>query len=99
MRGTFWAHFCDRFARCPDPPVQEFRSYLADFLRLREVEAASWEGVVIECEVRDVFKQVGLNKSPGLNDLFDEGNLMMLHVFPYSDGCIQTLVCLGSLSC
>ena len=32
-------------------------------------EAASCEGVVTECEVRDALKQVGLNKSPGLDGL------------------------------
>ena len=30
MRDAFRAHFRDRFARCPDLPLQEFRSYLAD---------------------------------------------------------------------
>ena len=57
-------HFRDRFACCPDLPVQEFRSYSADFLCLQEAEAASCEGLVTECEVRDALKQVGLNKSP-----------------------------------
>ena len=38
MRNAFRGHFRDRFARCPDLPVQEFRSYLADFPRLREAE-------------------------------------------------------------
>ena len=32
-------------------------------------EAASCEGVITECEVRDALKQVGLNKSPGLDSL------------------------------
>ena len=69
MRHAFRAHFRDRFAHCPDLPVQEFRSYLADFLRLQEAETASCEGLVIECEFRDASKQVGLNKSPELNAL------------------------------
>ena len=30
---------------------------------------AGCEGVVTECEVRDALKQVGLNKSPGLDSL------------------------------
>ena len=34
MRDVFRAHFRDRFARCPDLRLQEFRSYLADFPRL-----------------------------------------------------------------
>ena len=34
MRDAFRAHFRDRFARCPDLPIREFRSYLDDFPRL-----------------------------------------------------------------
>ena len=69
IRDAFRAHFRDRFARCPDLPIREFRSYLADLPRLRVAEAASCEGVVTKCEVRDALKQVGLNKSPGLDGL------------------------------
>ena len=61
MRDAFRAHFRDRFARCPDLPLQEFHSYLADFPRLEAAEATSCEGVVTECDVRDALKQVGLN--------------------------------------
>ena len=64
MRDAFRAHFRDRFARCPDLSLQEFRSYLTDFPRLGTAEAARCEGLVTECEVRDALKQVGLNKSP-----------------------------------
>ena len=78
MRDAFRAHFRDRFARCPDLPLQEFRSYLADFPRLG---AAGCEGVVTECEVRDALKQVGLNKSPGLDGLPSEVYLRMSHMF------------------
>ena len=81
MREAFWAHFRHRFARCPDIPVQEFRSYLADFPRLGEAEAASCEGLVTECEVRNALKLVGLNKSPGLDGLPYEGCLRMAHMF------------------
>ena len=59
-------HFRDRFAHLPDFPIQEFRSYLA-FSHLQEAEAASCEGVAAECKVCDALKQVGLNKSPGLD--------------------------------
>ena len=81
MRDAFRAHFRDHFARCPDLPIREFRSYLADFPRLGVAEAASCEGVVTECEVRDALKQVGLNKSPGLDGLPYEVYLRMSHMF------------------
>ena len=81
MRDDFQTHFRDRFARCPDLPIREFRSYLADFPRLGAAEAASCEGVVTECEVRDALKQVGLNKSPGLDGLPYEVYLRMSHTF------------------
>ena len=81
MRDAFRTHFRDRFARCPDLPIREFRSYLADFPRLGVAEAASCEGVVTECEVRDALKQVGLNKSPGLDGLPNEVYLRMSHMF------------------
>ena len=63
------AHFCDCFGRCFDLPVQEFRSYLVDFPRFWEAEAASCENVVTECEFCDALKQVSLNKSPELDCL------------------------------
>ena len=81
IRDAFRAHFRDRFARCPDLPIREFRSYLADFPHLRVAKAASCEGVVTECEVRDALKQVGLNKSPGLDGLPYEVYLRMSHMF------------------
>ena len=81
MCDAFRAHFRDRFASCPDLPLQEFRSYLADFPRLGAAEAASYEGVVTECEVHDALKQVGLNKSPGLDGLPFEVYLRMSHMF------------------
>ena len=61
--------------------VQEFRNYLVDFPRLGEAEAASYEGIVTECEVRSALKQVGLNKSPGLDGLPYEVYLRMSHMF------------------
>ena len=80
MRDAFRAHFRDRFARCTDLPLREFRSYLADFPRLGAAEAASCEGVVTECE-HDALKQVGFNKSPGLDGLPYEVYLRMSHMF------------------
>ena len=74
-------HFRDHFARCPDLPVLEFRSYLADFPRLREAEAVGCEGLVTECEVRDALKLVGFNKSPGLDGLPYKVYLRMSHMF------------------
>ena len=81
MRDAFRTHFRDRFARSPDLPIRKFRSYLADFPRLGVAEAASCEGVVTECEVRDALKQVGLNKSPGLDGLSYEVYLRISHMF------------------
>ena len=81
IRDAFRAHFRDRFARFTDLPLREFRSYLADFPRLGVAEAASCEGVVTECEVRDALKQVGLNKSSGLDGLPYEVYLRMSHMF------------------
>ena len=78
---AFRAHIQDRFARCPDLQVQEFHNYLADFPHLGEAEAASCEGVVTECEVHSALKQVGLNKSPGLDGLPYEVYLTMSHMF------------------
>ena len=48
---------------------------------LGPAEAAGCEGVVTECEVRDALKQVGLNKSPGLDGLPYEVYLRMSHMF------------------
>ena len=69
MREVFRVHFRDSFACFLDLPVQEIHNYLADFHHLQEAEAASYEMVVTECEVRNALKQVDLNKLPGLNDL------------------------------
>ena len=74
-------HFCDRFARLPDLPLQEFRMYLADFFRFLEAAAAACKVLVTECEVRDALKQVSLNKSLGLDGLPYEMYLWMLHMF------------------
>ena len=52
IRDAFRAHFRDRFDRCTDLPLREFRSYLADFPRLGAAEAASCKGVVTECVMR-----------------------------------------------
>ena len=81
IREAFRVHFRDRFDRLPDLLIQEFRSYLADFPRLQEAEVAGFEGLVTECEVRDALRQVGLNKSLGLNGLPNEVYLRMLHMF------------------
>ena len=42
------------------------------------MEAVDCEGVVTKCEVRDVLKQVGLNK---LDDLLNEVYSRMPHMF------------------
>ena len=81
IREAFRTHFRDRFARCSDLQVQDVRNYSADFSRLGEAEAASCEGVVTEYEVRSALKQVGFNKSPGLDGLSYKVYLKMSHMF------------------
>ena len=81
MHDPFRMHFCDRFARSPDLPVQEFRWYLADFSHLLEAEAARCEGLVTECKVCDALKQVSLNKWLGLDGLLYEVCLRPPHIF------------------
>ena len=44
IRDAFRAHFRDRFARCFDLPLQNFRCYLADFPFLGAAEAACLRG-------------------------------------------------------
>ena len=80
MCNTFWAHFRDHFARCPDLPVQEFHSYLADFPCFQEAEVASYESLVTECEIRDALMQAGLNKLPGLDSLLYKVYLRLPHM-------------------
>ena len=87
------SHFRDRLARCPDLPLQEFRSYLADFPLLGAAEVVCCEGVVIECEVSDALKQVDLNKSPRLDGLLYE--VYLRHICAYSGGYVQPLVLPG----
>ena len=65
----------------PDLPIQEFHDYLANFPRLQEAEVANCEGLVTECEVHVALKQVGLNKSPGLDGLPYKVYSRMLHMF------------------
>ena len=81
MCEAFRVHFHDHFACCLDFAVHEFRSNLPDSPRLWEAEAASCEGVITECKVRNTLKQVGLNKSPGLDGLPNEVYLKLLHMF------------------
>ena len=50
IRDAFRAHFRDRFASCPDLPLQEFRSYLTDFPRFGRLKRLT------ECKVRDALK-------------------------------------------
>ena len=78
---AFRAHYRGRFARCPDLPLQEFQKYLADFPHLGAAKSVICVGVVTECEVGDVLKQVGINKSPGIDGLPIEVYLRLPHMF------------------
>ena len=81
MRDAFRVHLHGRFACCPDLPLQEFCSYLADIPRFRAAEAARCERVITECEVRDALKQVDLKMSPGLDSLPYEVYIRLSHMF------------------
>ena len=59
--------------------ISPFRSFAA--ISPTSPAAASCKGVVTVCEVRDALKQVGLNKSPGLDGLPYEVYLRMSHMF------------------
>ena len=74
-------YFHDRFICLPDLLVQEFGSYLTNFLHLLEVEAAACEMLVTHCKVRDMLKQVGFNKWPVLDVLPSKVYLRILHIF------------------
>ena len=56
IREAFRAHFRGRFARLPDLPIKEFRSYLANFPCFQKTEAAGYEGLVAECEIHEALK-------------------------------------------
>ena len=81
IRAAFRVHFRDRFACLTNLPIQEFCSYLADFLRIQEVEAVACKWLVMECKVCDALKQVGLNKLPLLDGLPYDVYLSMSHMF------------------
>ena len=88
IRDAVRAHFRDRFARCPDLSLQEFRSYLADFSRLGVAEAASCEGVITECV------EAGRPQRIGWTRWFTQRSV---HVCAYSDGCVQPLFAQGAI--
>ena len=65
----FREHLSERFTQLPGLRVDEFGSYLADSPRLTAARAASCDGLVTEHEVITALRQVGCNKSPGLDGL------------------------------
>ena len=55
--------------------------------------------MVTECEVRDALKQVGFNKSLGLNGLFNEVYLRISHMFvPFLTDMFNHRFALGAIS-
>ena len=94
MRDAFRAYFHDRSTRYPDLPLPEFCSYLADFPRLEAAEAASCEGVITECEVREA----GRPQQVARTRWFTRRSVLeaVAHVCAYSDGYVQPLVYPGS---
>ena len=100
IRDAFRAHFRDRFARCTDLPLRSFVAISPTspaLGRLKRLAARVW---VTECEVRDALKQVGLNKSPGLDGLPYEVYLRMSHMFNhwFAQGAILDSVTKGVIT-
>ena len=58
MRDAFRSHFRGQFSDCPDLPLQEFRSNIADFPCFGVAEAASCEDVITECVETGRLQQV-----------------------------------------
>ena len=76
------------------PKQKKGTCYLADFPHIQEEKAASSEGSVTKCEVRDVLKQVRPQQVtgtrwPALRIVLED----VAYVYTFSDGCVQTLVC------
>ena len=86
------SHFRDCFVRCSDPPFQEFRSYLADFPRIREADAVGCEGLVTKYKFRDALKHFNLNKSPKRRFTLRSVLEAVPHCCAYSDEYVQPLV-------
>jgi len=65
--------FCDYyqklFTREPGLSSAQFDTYLADFPRLEDTEAAGCEGRITEEEIWQALKSVGLEKTPGIDGL------------------------------
>ena len=76
MRDAFRAHFRDRFARCTDLPLREFRSYLADFPALGRLK---W--LVARVWLLNAKSVMCWSRSPGLDGLPYEEYLRMSHMF------------------
>ncbi|CAE1178594.1 unnamed protein product [Acanthosepion pharaonis] len=78
---AFRLFFQDLFTREPGLSSAQFDAYLADFPCLEAAEAARCEGPITESEIWDALKQVGLDKSPGLDGLPYEVYLRLSPIF------------------
>ena len=79
--SVFRDYYQDLFTREPGLSSSQFDTYLADFPRLTETEAAGCEGRITEDEVREALKTVGKNKTPGIDGLPYEVYLRLSHMF------------------
>ncbi|CAE1328542.1 unnamed protein product [Acanthosepion pharaonis] len=78
---VFRDYFQDLFTREPGLSSAQFDAYLANFPCLSAAEVARCEGPITESEIWEALKQVGLDKSPGLDGLPYEVYLRLSHVF------------------
>ena len=76
--GEFRQLFLKLFTREPGLSSGQFDTYLADFPRL---SVTGCEGRIKEEEIWDALKSVGLDKSPGIDDLPYEVFLRWSHMF------------------
>ena len=86
LKGTreivegFRGYFSDLFTPV-ELPTGEFSSYLADFPRISEKQAADCEGLVTEAEIYEAMRQCKPGKAPGLDGLPYELYLRWSHLF------------------
>ena len=76
----FRQYFEKLFTRQPVLSSAQFDTYLADFPRLTATKATGCKGRIMEDEVRQALKSVGMDKSPRIDGLPYEMYLKFSHM-------------------